>query len=153
MKIKVATKSDVKSRRKLYADTKKNFDAIRKIYDQGIKEYFYETIGNFFADYPWIENIHWVQGTPSFCDGGPCGLIITDPEINEYLSEEDEYGDPIRDESVKAPSKAIEKQAQTLLQEFMEAFTSQDMEQMFGESVKVIITPKGVKIEDYYMED
>ncbi len=139
---------DRESRVERYKQAKKLFKERRQKLQDDTKAFFINEIRFFFDEFPWIEKIEWVQGTPSFCDGDPCSFFSThdDPDINKVHDEEE----PER--AYKAVSKKDEMLAKSLLKSFMKTFEDDDMKDMFQDPCRVVVTKDKIEIEEYYID-
>jgi len=92
-----------------------------------------------FAEFPKVESFSWTQYTPYFCDGETCyfGVNSYDIDINE---------DPSWDAE---KASLISKAGIGQLEDIIEEFDKDDMEDLFGDHVKVTISRNGIEVSEY----
>lgn len=115
-----------------------------------------------FEKHPKILSFSWTQYTPGFNDGEPCEFNVCayfktqreeSPEEGEIESQEDE-DENYSDEGVFIAHDTTEKE-ENAIDKSMSELTGilGDMEDalecIFGNGVKIIVTPKKIKVEDY----
>jgi len=97
---------------------------------------FNESMKEFFELFPSVKSISWNQYTPYFNDGDECRFSVNnDVKINDY----DDY-----DKQDEVPKNAFE-----LASDIVGAIEDNTMLAMFGDHVKVTVTPNGVSTEEY----
>ena len=91
---------------------------------------------DFFAKYPDLESISWMQFTPYFNDGDTCEFCVySDVELNG----EEYWDDP------KMPKEAYKE-----ISEFVSMFDEDDMLAVYGDHAKVVILRDGTtEVNDY----
>lgn len=119
-------------------------DTIAALFEQIDKgELFKAGFGPIFAKHPKLYSVSFHGYTPSFNDGDPCYFRSNhdDFEINE-----DDPGDfeGDGDMSVKEREAASED-----VSEFLNIFTDDDMESIFGDGFKVVVSRTGLDISEY----
>ena len=118
-------------------------------------------VQRFFADFPEVKALQWEQYTPYFMDGDTCefgvndvAFVSTDDEeilaevsYGEYDGEDDDvivysqYGDEANG-ALKAAIKTFNT--------FLHSDEMEDvLKTMFGDHVRVTVTAKGFKVEEY----
>lgn len=84
-----------------------------------------------FKKHEELEEVSWTQGTPSFNDGDPC-----------VFSSNHGYAD-LDPADIDGAKEDVEKA--------LGVFDDDDMEDMFGDGVRVTITRDGkIKLDEYY---
>jgi hypothetical protein len=142
----MSTLSDIKS-------IKKNIEKLRKEAKEKVESIFKTAALELFVEYPVLKSISWSQYTPYFNDGEPCYFsshhsyaTIKFVTSDEDEDEDERYEDEGFDKSSATPEQLkAGKQAE----EFLDNFDDDDMENLFGDGVKVIITKDGIEVEDY----
>lgn len=89
-----------------------------------------------FAKYPELKTISWTQYTPYFNDGDPCTFRANTeyPDINdEDIPYADKNRTPMQNEVV----------------ELLETFDGEELQQMFGDHVRITMTKAGTEIDSY----
>jgi hypothetical protein len=107
------------------------------------------TLKNFMQEHKTVQSIRWRQYTPYFNDGEPCEFSVHDIEALAAGGEEDEdgewdylYGEP-KDGYDADDWKALRELNKTL------CGMEDELEAVFGDHVQVIVTKKGVEVEEY----
>ncbi len=126
-----------------FAELKKKIKGLKDQIRQTSKDFFQEFSKELFKKWPTMDSFSWVQYTPHFNDGDDCyfGAEIEEPEINgdDYFDEDEEEDKVLYD-------------AQGDVAEFLSQFDEDDLEEMFGDHAKVVVTRKGVKVQHYEHE-
>lgn len=60
---------------------------LRKSYKETASEMVRVGLSHVF-DSPYITHISWSQGTPGFCDGGPCNFYVPQDTVSIYVTSE-----------------------------------------------------------------
>ena len=152
---------------------KKRYDKMVKGFkEEDFKGWFVE----FFALYPFITTIRWVQYTPYFNDGDACVFGIQEPELELSASwvaanpginlsgsgypkmAQDEEDDEAEDEKslildtyvfTKDQGKAY-PDMRDAVKAIEELFKAEDiLRHVFGEHVEVVVTPEKIVVEEY----
>jgi hypothetical protein len=141
----MSTLSDIKA-------LKHNIEKLRKEAKTKVESIFKTAALELFVEYPDLKSISWTQYTPYFNDGDACYFsshhyyaAIKFVASNEDEDEDDDYQEGY-DESSATPKQL---KAGKAAEEFLENFDNDDMENLFGDGVKVIITKDGIEVEDY----
>jgi hypothetical protein len=130
--------------------------------NQIVKEAFSEMAKSVFESNPDLKGFRWTQYTPYFNDGDTCTFSTNSdyPDLlhpkDEAHSYEDEDDDAeigwIRDlywydehKNLKSPLRKAYKDVQSFLGEF----DDDDFLEMFGDHVRVTVTPEGVDVDEY----
>ncbi len=150
---------------KLRAEAKTKVEAI-----------FKEAALELFTVYPNLKRISWTQYTPYFNDGDTCefssshdspAIYFTtatpDGDEEDYDRYEEEWstwsyydyparGSASREKTLK-PNLTEEQLAQittgNAVIEFLKNFDDEDMENLFGDGYKVVITAKGIEVDRF----
>jgi hypothetical protein len=132
---------------------KQNIEKLREEAKTKVESIFKTAALELFVEYPDLKSISWSQYTPYFNDGDSCNFssnhsyaaikfVASDDEDED---EDDDYQDGFN-ESLATPEQL---KAGKAAEEFLENFDDDDMENLFGDHVKVIITKDGIEVEDY----
>ena len=124
-------------------DMENKLRELKEEFDVCAKEHFTEWAKDLFERYPPLNLISWTGYTPSWNDGDPTFFLSSHTyySINSTESEETD------DEGFG------EKQLENLKEEvdkFISQFDDDDMERLFGNGVRVLVTKGGVEVEEYY---
>ena len=141
MTIITEVKAQYKEARAKLADLKAQYI---KLMQDSVKETFQE----FFVKYPEMTSFQWTQYTPHFNDGDTCyfrcyidyPLVFFTQDGEEYEFDENGYGD-------------FEPEWFNDFKKDLLAWYDNDkelMEAVFGDHVRVVVTQKGVHVEEYY---
>jgi hypothetical protein len=143
----MSTLSDIKS-------IKKNIEKLRKEAKEKVESIFKTAALELFVEYPVLKSISWSQYTPYFNDGERCyfssnhsyaAIKFVESDESQDEDEEDEYQEGFDKDSV-TPKQL---KAGNAAEKFLDNFDDDDMENLFGDGVKVIITKDGIEVEDY----
>jgi hypothetical protein len=113
-----------------------------------LKDVFSEKSQIVFAANPGLESFTWKQYTPYFNDGDACHFRVHKEEINLVLNGEEA-------EEVYFSSYSKNKENNPLypiwqdIQSIFEGYEPSDLEEMFGDHVKVTVTPNGAETQEY----
>ena len=131
-------------------EKRKQVIAIKEDLNKDAKAFLYENAKSIFELYPFVKNVTWFQYTPSFCDGDPCYFSSTHTYFSVNYGEDD-YGDTDQEGRYYPEEVPLsqQKEAESLIGSFLRLFSEDQMEQMFGNHVRVQITEKGINKEDY----
>lgn len=125
-----------------------------------------------FEAYPQLQSISWTQYSPYFNDGDECvfsahtddfsvNWIETASEDSEEDEDEDEDYDDYGHESnytwkhpegkvlLPESERTLQGEACDKIAELLENFDEDNLKDMFGNHVKVVITRKGVTTDEY----
>lgn len=124
-------------------------EVMQEVQDKGLAE-FKEEFNDFFAEYPTVEAFRWQQYTPYFNDGEACEFGVHGIEIqlkgHTTSGYDDEDGfDEISTYDDIAMNAAIAEWFETLHGDGMKTV----FEQVFGDHVRVTVTPDNIEIEEY----
>lgn len=157
----------------LFAQIAKSKEEVNKLkaeLSEIIKGNFNEMAQELFDTYPELHNIGWRQYTPYFNDGESCEFSSHHKyaEINgndeDYGESEQEDGviDIVRNSSETYRDRGTNweykpnpdynpyyKEIVDTVKGFLGQFDDDDMEDLFGDHVKVNITRDGVEVEEY----
>ena len=129
-----------------YTEAKKKMKAALEQANAIVKEAFLEASNEVFNKYPNIESFSWTQYTPYFNDGDECTFSAQTeyPQLTFTDGTEIDinYGEGDADAEVVAKEIAAVKT-------FLAQFDESDYEEMFGDHVRVVVSRKGAKIEEY----
>lgn len=129
---------------KTYKKLRKELDDLRKQYLKAGKEAFKEHSKELFDRHPKMKEYSWCQYTPYFNDGEPCTFRAntSDPDINgvDWWTQDDDTG--MTEEEWKTAANDVS--------EFLSSFDDDTLEHIFGDHVRVVVTKKGAKAEEYY---
>lgn len=131
-----------------YEAAKQRVEQARKDMQAVAKDVFAELSKSFFDQFPSVKQMSWTQYTPWFNDGDECVFGVNDVEllgVNESGDEEDERcrwsnkykGFPLPDEAYEVAEK------------LQGTLSKDDLRDMFGNHVQVIVTREGVDVETY----
>lgn len=117
---------------------------MREELSEEFKKKFKVICKDIFEKYPDIIKFGWTQYTPYFNDGDPCvfrynGMYVcNDPETaDEHIYEwESTYSLDKKYPEIRALDKILGSSSDILLE-------------MFGDHVQIMITPKGIDVEEY----
>lgn len=145
---------------------KKQIEELRKGIKKTLKASFKDLTKDLFVDYPELKSFSWTQYTPYFNDGESCEFDanVEYVDINGYGEYDDDdnelmniqknarkkiWGDDNEGE-IKNPnySKRCEEIVKTVTQ-FLKNFDNEDYLDIFGNHVKVVVTAKGIKVDEY----
>lgn len=100
---------------------------------------------SFFEEHPVAEEVSWVQYTPYFNDGDECIFSVRDysVNINGYNPDYDE-GEVVDDET-----RLLLNRARGQFQGFLGTLEALELKAIFGDHVRVTVTPKGARVEQY----
>lgn len=131
-----------------------------------IEESLQEALQDFLSKNPVIKEIRWTQYTPYFNDGEPCVFGIRDiyfstvKRSEDDLDEGDDFWEGDKVFFVYASYERYKEELDALgvTKETFEAcqqlesllYNLEDpLENLFGDHVEVIVTSKGVEVDDY----
>lgn len=125
-----------------------------------VKEAFTDLAKVVFAQNPELKGFRWTQYTPYFNDGDSCEFNVHDFEINhpgdEYNKdreneedEDSEYHDWVSWYDAPEGYTSTLRKAYDSVREFFRQFDESDLEEMFGDHVRVKVTPEGVDVDEY----
>jgi hypothetical protein len=142
----MSTLSDIKS-------IKENINKLREEAKKKVESIFKTAALELFVEHPVLKSISWSQYTPYFNDGDICYFsshhdyaTIKFVASDESEDEDDGYDEEGFDESSATPEQL---KAGNAAETFLGNFDDDDMENLFGDHVKVIITKDGIEVEDY----
>ena len=104
------------------------------------KELFHTGAKELFEKHPEIKAFKWTQYTPYFNDGETCvfssnhgyaGVQLVTDSDEDFEESVDNGGD----------NKAVSK--------FLDQFTDEDMENLFGDHVQVTVTAENIEVDEY----
>src|SRR4051812_33293152 len=115
-----------------YAELKAKMEELREQMKSAAKDFFRDASKDLFEENPKLESFGWTQYTPFFNDGEPCVFSVhnDEPDVNGIDGWDSMYSDENKH------LKPLQKKVTKLLQ----AFSDDDMEAMFGDHVKVVVT-------------
>lgn len=130
--------------------------------NQIVKEAFSEMAKAVFESNPDLKGFRWTQYTPYFNDGDTCtfstnsgypDLFHPKDEANSYDNEDDDaeigwISDPYWYDEYKDLKSPLRK-AYKDVQSFLGEFDDDDFLEMFGDGVRVTVTPEGVDVSEY----
>ena len=113
------------------------------------REAFQQGAKALFDQHSDLNSFGWTQYTPYFNDGEPCYFHVNawDMHVNGYDENEDDGED--YSTTTTGLTDARRKELGKVAREFIQEFAKDDLEEMYGDHVKVIVTPTGVKTEEY----
>lgn len=126
---------------KQYAELKKQMKDLKKAFEKEGKEIFKKAAADYFAKHKWVKQFHWTQYTPHFNDGEPCRFRVSDDPV---LNEEFDYWckeTGVTQEEFDSAADDAQSIVCSVDEDLMLA--------LFGDGVRVILTPKSVKTEEY----
>lgn len=148
-------------------ETKAKISALRDQLKGEVSDLFYSMSKSLFDKHPELKSFGWRQYTPYFNDGEECTFrsYHTDPNINGFnddWGEEGEEGDlnllemahdsvwEDVDGSYKNVPKTPDANAKEIVDKlkfFLNSFDDEDMKEMFGDHIEVLVDRNGVHIE------
>jgi hypothetical protein len=155
---------------------KAEIEKLRKEAKEKVEAIFKTAVLELFTEYPNLKRLSWTQYTPYFNDGDPCtfrsshdspAIYFTSPAPYEEEVEDDDYDryeeewntwsyyDWSKDYKTKTLKASLTEdhlaQLKTgeAVQEFLHNFDDEDMENLFGDGYKVVITAKGIEVDDF----
>ena len=155
----------------LFAQIAKSKEEVNKLkaeLSEIIKGNFNEMAQELFNMYPELHNIGWRQYTPYFNDGESC-KFSSHHEYAEINGNDEDYGESEQEDGVidivelggetiydenykRIPNPDFNpyyKEIVDAVKGFLGQFDDDDMEDLFGDHVKVNITRDGVEVEEY----
>ena len=96
-----------------------------------------------FEKFPEVAAVSWTQYTPYFNDGDPCTFRSNHDEP-AVLDKED-----AENEEWDAESFDWESEEFKMARELLGALSEDDMEDLFGDGYRIIVTRDGVDVEEY----
>src|SRR5262249_21507559 len=126
-----------------YLNAKKAYAEAQAAYKETTKAYFAEGTKEMFRQHPVMESFAWQQYTPYFCDGEPCYFSVWTDEV--YINDEDieDDWDDVTGEWVP-PDDELGRAKQAVTK-FLDTILDEDFLEMFGDHVRVVVTPNGVE--------
>jgi hypothetical protein len=128
--------------------------ALKKELNDNFLEILKEAI---FNNYTEIKSITWEQGTPSWCDGGPCSFYsmatygegLTINGYAEWDDHEDDDGEEMVNIWYRMDNETDGKYQQMIdeIATILSSFSEDDYLDLFGDSVRVTVTPDGSTTE------
>lgn len=154
-------KEQIQFQQGLYDSLSNNLSGLKKAY-------FHERSKELFVEHPILKSIAWHQYTPYFNDGSECTFRSnhTEPYINGWCEWGDSYDDTADDSDPfaefdfseyntqgkykpqglpKEPDDAY--RAYLAVMSFLNDFNDEDMLDLFGDHIKVMVTPTEIKTE------
>lgn len=124
-----------------YLELKQKLNDLRAEMTTVAKAYFQESSLALFAAHPVLKTFAWTQYTPYFNDGDPCvfGAHVDYP----YVNDEEFY------DWKNAPTEDPATLAGRAVRDFLRAFSEPDLQEMFGDHCRVVVTREGVRVEEY----
>lgn len=148
---------------------------LRKEFQQQAQDAFKEVVKELFEKNTGLGLVTWTQYTPYFNDGEECTFSINeayfsnatdteDIEYGEYQGDDDTLwstdsivthltGGASWDKETTVKVQATEGLNLESIREFMSILNSPEMEDifraMFGDHVKVVLTRKGIEVDEY----
>ncbi len=121
-----------------YTEMKQQMEALREQMKVAAKAFFSDASKSLFEAHPELESFGWTQYTPYFNDGQPCVFSVhnDEPDVNG------EDGYDIDEDNALVP-------AQKEVVKFLQTFTDDDMETMFGDHCRVLVTRTGIDVDEY----
>ena len=129
---------------------------------QIVKEAFSEMVKPVFESNPGLKAFRWTQYTPYFNDGDSCtfnvysdcaSLLHPKDEANNYEDgEEDDGIGWIREPDYYGQWKNLQsplRKAYDDVQSFLSSFDEDDFMEMFGDHVRITVTPEGVDVNEH----
>jgi hypothetical protein len=149
---------------------KTEIEKLRKEAKEKVESIFKTAALELFTEYPNLKRFSWTQYTPYFNDGDPCTfrsshyypaisftstVVEEDEDYDDYEEEWSDYKyyDYSNKKRTLKPGLSKEQRAEIktakAVLDFLGTFDDEDMENLFGDGYKVIITSKGIEVEDY----
>ncbi len=130
---------------------KRKLEIKKKFKDVG-RAIFTEDVKTFFETNPGLNSFRWVQYTDFFNDGEPCtfGVQRYDWQPNNFPSEydtEEETAEWLANNPALSEDEV--SNMESVIRKFMSAYTDDDLEDMFGDHVRVFVSRTGIDTETY----
>lgn len=165
----MSTLSDIKT-------LKTEINKLREEAKKKVEEIFKVAALSLFVEYPNLKRISWTQYTPYFDDGDPCTFSSTHncpaiyftTTVNENKDEDEDDFDNYEEEWYESSYFDYSKDYKTrtlktsltdeqinelktgqAVKEFLNNFDNEDMENLFGDGYKVIITKNKIEVEEF----
>lgn len=145
--------------------------ALKKEYQQVAQADFKAEFKQLFDEHEELKSVSWTQYTPYFNDGDECSFgaqtdypCINGNDMNSGDSDELDGPDLVTMaeqeigytwNNTNKPNPAYDPKAAKIIAKIKKVlgdYSDDDYEEMFGDHVKVIVTRKGIKTEDYEHE-
>jgi hypothetical protein len=125
--------------------------AVKKELGQAGKELFEEEAKSLFVAYPDLESFAWTQYTPHWNDGDTCHFSVynDEPEINGEEVCDEEYNHKTQKYEKIADYPTWIRPAQEKICAFLDKYSKEAYEEMFGDGVKITVTAKGIEVRRY----
>lgn len=136
-------------------ELKSQFDAKKADIKAQYKQIFHDGCNALFAEYPDLRKFGWSQYTPDFNDGDECifRAHIDYPKVNGYDENSGEYDDNDemwdQDQTTAWNEKRVDAEYKKLVgpvKEFLNLFSEEDLKDIFGDHVKILVTRKGIEV-------
>ena len=132
----------------------KRKERIKKLFPGIGRAIFEGDVKALFDQHPDLHSFQWEQYTDFFNDGEPCtfGVHRWDWCVNDSPSEYDDDDDEEENENEDAPhpsgltAEELEKlltKLETVVSKFMDGYSDDDLEDMFGDHVRVTFAETG----------
>jgi hypothetical protein len=125
--------------------------AAAKAFEAEAQEIVKPCLQEFMTKHPSVKAIGWAQYTPYFNDGDPCTFSLRGLHASAMDErEEDLYGDGWH-EIYGDPEEGFAAEDWQALKDLEGALGSleDELHAVFGDHVRVIVTPDGVDVEEY----
>lgn len=148
-------------------DLKQQMADLRKNIEEQAKAFFKEAAAELFEKHPNLNSFSWTQYTPYWNDGETCEFSAHTDYFNLSMKKaaeaqvpglEDEDYDEEEDFSAWSIKRTPDSQLSELqragkdIAAFLEIFSDEDFEAMFGDHVKVKVTRDAVTTDEYEHE-
>ena len=131
-----------------YKSHKQKLKAVLDELRESARSYFKETVKALFEAHPILESFAWTQYTPYWNDGDETHFGVND--LCELNGEEDPSFSKWDAKTRKSvPGSNPLSQAGYALNELLCNIDDRDMESMFGNHVKVMVTKDNISIQEY----
>jgi len=157
-----------------YQELKAKISELEKQMELECKKFFQGEAQKHFAAHPDLKEFAWRQFTCYFADGDELYFSVYDPEINGVYDEDEVYAMicpqtgcgrsdyNYDDESKKmfcplhgtelvskVGSRTRHKELIKATDKFLRQISKEDYKKMFGDHVRIKVTPNGIDIEQY----
>jgi hypothetical protein len=139
---KVAKK---KSSADALSSLKKKMADIQKKIDTEGKKFLAKAFKDVFKDFPILEKFSWNQYTPYFNDGDSCEFYANTDLSSLTINDVEGWDITQASKGKLAALKPAAQAVSAILQEIPQ----ETLEELYGDGVEVVVTAKGVTIEDY----
>lgn len=158
------TKVKMELMRKTITSLKERIAQVRAEYVEKAKGLFQEVVVELFNQHPRLQEVSWKQYTCYFNDGDTCYFnAYTDYldmtfDDKEYIECTDtggycEDGDEDYDYETDPNNEEIGSIVKFLDENIFNLVDEDDLEDLFGDHVRIVLTKEGLDVQDYHDHD